>query len=374
MSIPFSAVVTPTSVAFSDPSGKTFNITNAHGQFERIREIIKDIQTAYREGRTEDAEALRDDLRSVADPVRVITVAGKGVVTVVGGNVLYKGERIDNAITQRIVWGIGEGADMASYIAFLENLMLNPSKRSVDQLYGFLEKNQMGITDDGHILAYKRVRDNFTDVYTGTIDNSPGKIVSMDRNKVNDDPQQTCSSGLHFCSQSYLPHFGNDTGNRIVIVKVNPRDVVCIPYDYNHAKVRCCLYEVIGEYTADDKHDLLTTKAVWTGRDMHDAGFNNDWSEDPDHIEDDDFDGDQEWLARVEEEEDDDQDDPYNWPDLDIDIVTYVLDSSEEPISAEIVWENGDTTNVLEENLDELQERISGQMYTRKAKIRIKRV
>jgi len=41
-----------------------------------------------------------------------------------------------------------------------------------------------------------------------------------------------------------LNHFG---GERIVIVKINPADVVSIPSDYNDAKGRTCRYEVIGE-------------------------------------------------------------------------------------------------------------------------------
>jgi hypothetical protein len=54
----------------------------------------------------------------------------------------------------------------------------------------------------------------------------------------------TCSTGLHFCSEGYLNSFG---GERTVIVKINPADVVSIPSDYNDAKGRACRYEVIGE-------------------------------------------------------------------------------------------------------------------------------
>ena len=122
--------------------------------------------------------------------------------------------------------------------------MANPSYRAVNELYGFLEKNNLPITPDGHFLAYKRVRDDYKDVYSGTMDNSIGKIVEMERNLVNDDKNQTCSSGLHFCSEGYLNHFG---GDRTVIVKINPRDVVSIPTDYDNSKGRACRYEVIGE-------------------------------------------------------------------------------------------------------------------------------
>jgi hypothetical protein len=76
------------------------------------------------------------------------------------------------------------------------------------------------------------------------MDNSVGMIVEMERNRVDDDKNVTCSTGLHFCGMSYLSHFG---GARTVIVKINPRDVVSIPTDYNEAKGRACRYEVIGE-------------------------------------------------------------------------------------------------------------------------------
>jgi hypothetical protein len=129
----------------------------------------------------------------------------------------------------------------------MENLMTNPSKRAVDELYGFLEKNSLPITPDGHFLAYKKVRNDYLDIHSGTMDNSVGKIVEMERNEVDDNKDRTCSSGLHFCSQDYLPHFGNGSDNRVVILKINPRDVVSIPSDYNNAKGRACRYEVVGE-------------------------------------------------------------------------------------------------------------------------------
>jgi hypothetical protein len=76
------------------------------------------------------------------------------------------------------------------------------------------------------------------------MDNSPGRVVEMERNQVDDNKDQTCSTGLHFCGMSYLSHF---SGERTVIVKVNPADVVSIPSDYNGAKGRACRYEVVGE-------------------------------------------------------------------------------------------------------------------------------
>jgi hypothetical protein len=149
-----------------------------------------------------------------------------------------------NALTSRKIAMLQEGFPIEPMVAFMENLYANPSKRAVTELYGFLEKNNLPITPDGHFLAYKKVRHNFLDVHSGTMDNSPGTIVEMERNQVDDNKDQTCSTGLHFCGMSYLSCFG---GDRTVIVKINPADVVSIPSDYNEAKGRACRYEVIGE-------------------------------------------------------------------------------------------------------------------------------
>jgi hypothetical protein len=124
--------------------------------------------------------------------------------------------------------------------------MSNPSKRAVEELYGFLEKGNLPLTPDGYFLAYKKVRADFRDCHTGTMDNSVGQTVEMERNAVDDDQNRTCSTGLHFCSKEYLSHFGGHD-SRTVILKINPRDVVSIPTDYNNAKGRACRYEVIGE-------------------------------------------------------------------------------------------------------------------------------
>jgi len=140
-------------------------------------------------------------------------------------------------------------------VQFMENLYQNPSKRAVTELYGFLEKGNLPITPDGHFLAYKKVRADYTDVHSGKFNNSVGQVVEMERHDVDDNKDNTCSTGLHFCAMSYLSCFG---GERTVIVKINPADVVSIPSDYNDAKGRACRYEVIGELAVDPKDAFVS--------------------------------------------------------------------------------------------------------------------
>lgn len=206
------------------------------------------------------------DWTKVADlvePKKVVLNYGKGNVSVQGDQLFWKGKPMNNGLATRMITMLQDEFPIEPLVNFMENLMTNPSKRAVDELYGFLEKNSLPITPDGHFLAYKKVRNDYLDIHSGTMDNSPGKVVEMERNEVDDNKDRTCSSGLHFCSQEYLPSFGNSYDNRVVIVKINPRDVVSIPSDYNNAKGRACRYEVIGEIGNDtDKVDTAFTKPV----------------------------------------------------------------------------------------------------------------
>ena len=173
----------------------------------------------------------------------------------------------------RIINMLQEGFSVEPMVAFMENLMSNPSTRAVNELYGFLEKNQLPITPDGHFLAYKKVRETYMDIHSDTMLNKPQylltayekarlpytergvtaeivngeTVLSMERNRVDDNKDRTCSEGLHFCGMSYLTHFGNSTTNRIVVLKINPADVVSIPSDYNDAKGRTCRYVVLSD-------------------------------------------------------------------------------------------------------------------------------
>ena len=205
---------------------------------------------AIKEGRWEDVPAL-------ATPVTAVRKFSNGLVDVVDGQVTYDGEAIHSVLSQKIVDMFEQGFDIRPLTNFMKNLFSNPSKRAVDELYGFLEAGNMPITADGHFLAYKKVREDYKDVHSGTFDNSVGQVVSMVRNKVDENKDNTCSSGLHFCSFDYLKSFG---GSRIMILKINPADVVSIPSDHFQQKGRTCRYEVIGEVPVEDQRDNILTK------------------------------------------------------------------------------------------------------------------
>ncbi|MNH59423.1 hypothetical protein D3C76_102760 [compost metagenome] len=197
--------------------------------------------------------------------IQAINSFGDGKVGFEEGELFYvnqSGEKsnVDTKLTAKIKSLIHAGASAEILVKFLDNLIGNPDRRAVQDFYDFLIVNNLAMTDDGHFLAYKIVRDDFKDLYTGTMDNSPGKVVSMDRSKVNPDPNHTCSYGLHICSKDYLPHYGGFYGSgsksKILVVKVNPADVVAFPKDYRNAKARVCSYTVLGTIESENREFL----------------------------------------------------------------------------------------------------------------------
>lgn len=213
---------------------KSHTISKTHVTYQKVVDAIK----------AGDWDSLPD----IIEPKKVVLNYGQGNVSIQGETLYWKNKELNTGLSVRMIQMLQDGFPIEPMVNFMENLYKNPSHRAVTELYGFLEKNNLPITPDGHFLAYKKVRADFKDCHTGTMDNSVGQIVEMERHEVNDNKDETCSTGLHFCGMSYLSSFG---GDRTVIVKVNPADVVSIPSDYNNAKGRACRYEVIGELNVD---------------------------------------------------------------------------------------------------------------------------
>lgn len=185
-----------------------------------------------------------DEIPNLVDIPKAVTTYSQGEVEVVDGEILYQGEVIHNVVCDRILAFMDQDLPFEPLLKFLERLMANPSKRSVDELYRFLEHRNMPIDEDGFFYAYKGVDNNYRDCHTGKYDNRPGQSHRMPRNQVCDNATVACSQGFHVGSLSYATGFGSKT----VIVKVDPADVVSIPKDSNEQKMRTAAYTVVGYY------------------------------------------------------------------------------------------------------------------------------
>lgn len=193
------------------------------------------------------------------------------------GVVTFRGEEIHSVLTNRIVACHDEGLPFDGLMKFLANCMRNPRQESVDDLYRFLEHGGFPITSDGCFLGYKKIRGDWKDCHSGTFDNHPGARITMPRDEVVHEPNHACGPGLHVGTLNYARGFG---GGRIVLVKVNPKDVVSVPYDHNSEKLRACEYLVISEY-----EDETPIKSVYW-EDEDDSDHDYDYEDDSDYEDD----------------------------------------------------------------------------------------
>lgn len=173
------------------------------------------------------------------------------------GVVYSYGEPVHPIITEKIIQFYNNNLPFDYLLNFWNNLKENPSKDSQAALYDFMVAGEFPLTPDGYFIAYKRVSKSFKDLYSGTIDNSIGATPEMDRSLVDANRSNTCSSGLHVAAYEYAKntYYSGDPNTLLIEVKVNPRDVVMVPTDYNHQKGRVCKYEVID--VIDQKHSVI---------------------------------------------------------------------------------------------------------------------
>jgi len=214
--------------------GKTYTITKSAPNFRSLRKAI-----------------LKEDWDSIPKFLTVNKTvedwSKKRFKVDEENNISYEGTDLPSSLTTRILTLVQKGEDPNSFFNFWTRLQKNPSYRSVKQLWSFLSHQGIPITPDGCFLAYKSVKKNFRDHHSGRFSNSPGVVQEMARNKISDDPTVACHEGFHVGTLSYAKNFNSDN-SRVVICKIDPKDVVCVPFDASSQKMRVCRYEVIGNH------------------------------------------------------------------------------------------------------------------------------
>ena len=250
-------------------SGKPYPFPIDSEKGQKVLELVKG-------GASEEdvLEYLTDDeIKSYCEDMK-----SEGVV-ITDETILIDGEEISSSLADQIRRHYEDDLPIEPLVKFVQKVRLNPSYRIRNQLWLFIEASQNSggftLAEDGDILAYKKVRADYKDIHSGTFDNSVGKVVEMERKNVDDDPNNTCSAGLHFCAYSYLSSYGASGDDRVMLVKVNPADVVSIPTDYHNAKARCCRYEVVQEI------EHIITEPIYSDYDCGEDPT-DDWSDEED--------------------------------------------------------------------------------------------
>lgn len=227
-----------------------FALTPSHPTFSKLH-------SALRNGNNARVPALVTLARAIANKTH-------GRVKFTKDGITFRGHEVSEVISRLAVRSLRETGSASAWLQFVENLYKNPEKRSREELVEFLEKAetanyQVPLTDDGCFLAYKAVRDDYKDVYTGTVDNHVGATPQMPRSAVDPNRANECSRGFHFCSLGYLGSFG---GQKIMAVKINPKDIVAIPRDYDYSKGRTWKYEVVYELSEKNAETSKTANPV----------------------------------------------------------------------------------------------------------------
>lgn len=181
-----------------------------------------------------------------------------------GDEVIFEGEKLPVPLAQKILSLIKENLPVELFKNFWRNLKKNPAYHVVNEigLYDFLSYRELPLTECGCFLAYRGVQNNGwsisgnseTKVLQGKVNtlgqifNGVGEIIEIERNGVSDDRSVYChKTSLHIGSLDYARSWGS----KVVVVKVNPKDVVCAPTDCKSQKLRVCKFEVVGEFTEE---------------------------------------------------------------------------------------------------------------------------
>ena len=227
-------------------------IPRSHANFDEIVEHLNDNEP--------------DELRRLLDVKQSVSDFTQGKIEIHDRVLTYGGQELNTSLTSKILefMRAGDVNLAAPLINFLDKLMLNPSHRAVQGLYDWGAVSNMPIAEDGDIYAWKIVNNDYFDYFSQTLDHSPGNVVTQQRNMCDEDPDQTCSNGIHFCSFGYLNQYhSGDDSRRVMLVKINPADVVAIPRDYGTAKGRCCKLTVIQQVPQDQLEDFFPTRTVY---------------------------------------------------------------------------------------------------------------
>jgi hypothetical protein len=124
-------------------------------------------------------------------------------IEITNGLVTYNGENLPKALNRMIIAMHEQRlTNIQPLINFWNKLKLNPSYRPLNFLSDFIEANNVVINENGNLILYKIVArtkdpDVFVDLYSRSFKHEFGVPVSMPRNKVDDNIDNTCSKGLN---------------------------------------------------------------------------------------------------------------------------------------------------------------------------------
>ena len=239
-------------------NGQSYTLSSTHGNFNSVLDAIR-------------SGASESDIIDLLNPRVALTKYLGGAFEVGENSMRHNGDEVHGVLVSRILECHRNGLPIDPLLRFFENLEKNGSRRARTELYSFLAHGGMPITPDGCFLAYKSVRGDYTDHHTGKFTNRVGSVLQMERRKVCDDANNGCSYGFHAGSVEYAQSFGSGD-KKIVIVKIDPADVVSVPTDCECQKLRTCQYEVVDEFNGVLRNTIANDENLYQDEDEYGDG------------------------------------------------------------------------------------------------------
>lgn len=245
-------------IAASDPTYGPVRryLVDEHGEdFATVRDLVDRYRTGVKAA-TAEAVAVVDGGTNHADaePYRIT-----------------HGDPVEEVVLAAAIRLTNRDADLAPLGAFLRRLERNPSPASRSQLFGWLKAGGFTLTTDGLIVGYKSVRadghsahagrepvtvqaqDGSVQTVTGHVPYPVGASVWMPRDLVDDDRDSACAVGLHVGTYSYAERFSE----QMLVVLVDPADVVSVPAHSNAEKMRVCRLFVAARHDGEQMSEAV---------------------------------------------------------------------------------------------------------------------
>lgn len=179
-----------------------------------------------------------------------------GLLEVRDDRIFYDNFEIKGKFVEKIIKHAQNDLDVASFLKFLKLTMEQEDVEVRNRLLDFAADDTIDFSDEGYVIAFKNVRGDYYDKHSGKFRNMVGDKPSVPRSSVDANHNTTCSTGLHVCSFKYLVRCWGTSG-RNMVVHVNPKDFVAIPYDYDDSKARVSTYTVVDELSQDKVQQLV---------------------------------------------------------------------------------------------------------------------
>lgn len=189
------------------------------------------------------------NIKVTEDEAGVLKIETNGRVAIKDASALQ--QHIERAVA-------GEGAK--GFANFLKKFAEIKRQHTADELLVFLKQADMPFSDDGSILAYKVLvveGDHMVDQHSKLVKQKLGSLVFMPDSKVDDNRRVACSTGLHIAARSYLgSYWGGGSHHRVCIVKIQPKDVIAVPY--GQSKMRVSAYHIIKVLGQEDAKEIAS--------------------------------------------------------------------------------------------------------------------